>query len=69
MPEAADGLDAAGSLTPEQSLLGVLLDDDPPPFQQALLAWLEEYSRVRSRCPPRPPLGVPDARPDGGPAL
>ncbi|MFD5419307.1 hypothetical protein ACFWJT_14925 [Streptomyces sp. NPDC127069] len=24
---------------------------------------------MRSRCPPRPPLGVPDARPDGGPAL
>ncbi|WP_424892296.1 immunity 49 family protein [Streptomyces sp. XH2] len=41
--EAARHLDMAGSLTPDQRLLRVLLDDDQHAFEQALAARLTEH--------------------------
>ncbi|MFI8943227.1 immunity 49 family protein [Streptomyces syringium] len=41
--EAARHLDTAGPLTPDQRLLRVLLDDDQPSFEQALVARLTEH--------------------------
>ncbi|WP_351237618.1 immunity 49 family protein [Streptomyces sp. NPDC002133] len=41
--EAAGRLDAASSLTPDQRLLRVLLDDDRSAFEQALVARLVEH--------------------------
>ncbi|MEH6373440.1 immunity 49 family protein [Streptomyces sp. KLMMK] len=41
--EAARHLDAAGSLTPDQRVLRVLLDDDQHAFEQALAARLTEH--------------------------
>ncbi|MFF7633060.1 Imm49 family immunity protein [Kitasatospora sp. NPDC008050] len=41
--EAARHLDAAGPLTPDQLLLRVLLDDDQPAFERALVARLIEH--------------------------
>ncbi|MFI6730259.1 immunity 49 family protein [Streptomyces sp. R-74717] len=41
--EAARELDTAGSLTPDQRLLRVLLDDDQHAFEQALVARLIEH--------------------------
>ncbi|GGT34100.1 hypothetical protein GCM10010271_42780 [Streptomyces kurssanovii] len=40
---AARRLDAAAALTPDQRLLRVLLDDDQPAFEQALVARLVEH--------------------------
>ncbi|MGW0712070.1 immunity 49 family protein [Streptomyces sp. NPDC002643] len=40
---AAGRLDAVGSLTPDQRLLRVLLDDDQPAFEEALAARLVEH--------------------------
>ncbi|MEU7135936.1 immunity 49 family protein [Streptomyces sp. NPDC046261] len=41
--DAARRLDAAGPMTPDQRLLRVLLDDDRPAFEQALVARLVEH--------------------------
>ncbi|MFI2764498.1 immunity 49 family protein [Streptomyces echinatus] len=43
--DAARNLDAAGSPTPDQRLLRVLLDDDQAAFEQALTARLDEHRR------------------------
>ncbi|WUF04859.1 immunity 49 family protein [Streptomyces sp. NBC_00487] len=59
--EAARHLDAVGTLTPDQRLLRVLLDDDQHAFEQALVARLIEYRESMGADPaPRTllPLGV-----------
>ncbi|MFD9451985.1 immunity 49 family protein [Streptomyces sp. NPDC059985] len=43
---AAQGLDAAGTLTPDQRLLRVLLDDDRAAFEKALVARLLEHRQT-----------------------
>ncbi|MEV4871359.1 immunity 49 family protein [Streptomyces syringium] len=58
--EAARQLDTAGPLTPDQRLLRVLLDDDQPAFEQALVTRLTEHRQSLGSDPaPRTllPLG------------
>ncbi|TQE28166.1 immunity 49 family protein [Streptomyces ipomoeae] len=58
--ETARRLDAVGPLTPDQRLLRVLLDDDQPAFEQALVARLVEHrENVGADSAPRTllPLG------------
>ncbi|WP_405594030.1 immunity 49 family protein [Streptomyces sp. NBC_01092] len=52
--EAARRLDAVGSLSPDQRLLRVLLDDDPSAFEQALAARLVEHRQSVSSAEPDP---------------
>lgn len=59
--EAAQKLDAAGSLTPDQRLLRVLLDDEQPAFEQALVTRLHGHRDTVGDDPaPRTllPLGI-----------
>ncbi|MCX5103954.1 Imm49 family immunity protein [Streptomyces sp. NBC_00439] len=59
--EAARRLDAAGHLTPDQQLLRVLLDDDQPTFERALVTRLVEHrDSVGADLSPRTllPVGV-----------
>ncbi|MCX4679178.1 immunity 49 family protein [Streptomyces sp. NBC_01433] len=59
--EATRKLDTAGALTPDQHLLRILLDDDQPAFEQALVARLVEHRESTGPDPvPRTllPLGA-----------
>ncbi|MFF0413852.1 immunity 49 family protein [Kitasatospora sp. NPDC004745] len=49
---AAAALDAAGALTPDQRLLRVLLDDDQPAFERALVARLDLHRETTPETAP-----------------